>query len=124
MVFCVFDDVGFPILVAPAPRLRRPILIGWPMVGSWTLTNNAAKGGTGVLSVDGVEVATVELERIVRGWAALRGMDIGCDNGAPVGLGYESPFRFTGTIDRVEVQLVGRVGPNPTVALRTEMGKQ
>lgn len=77
-----------------------------------------------VLSVDGVEVATVELERIVRGWAAFSGMDVGCDNGAPVGLGYESPFRFTGTIDRVEIELLGRVGPNPTVAMSTEMGKQ
>jgi arylsulfatase A-like enzyme len=91
---------------------------------TWTLTKNATKGGTGVLSVDGVEAATVELERIVRGWAAFGGMDVGCDNGAPVGLGYESPFRFTGTIDRVEVELLGRVGPNPTVAMRTEMGKQ
>ena len=36
----------------------------------------------------------------------------------------ESPFRFTGTFDRVEIELLGRVGPHPTVALRTEMGRQ
>lgn len=34
---------------------------------TWALMKNATKGGTGALSVDGVEVGTVELERIVRG---------------------------------------------------------
>jgi hypothetical protein len=91
---------------------------------AWTLTKNATKGGTGVLTVDGEEVGRIEIERIVRGWAAFSGMDIGCDSGAPVGLGYQVPFRFTGTIDHVSVELLGRVGADPAVALRTEMGKQ
>ena len=31
--------------------------------------------------------------------------DIGCDTGSPVSLDYQSPFRFTGKIKKVEIKL-------------------
>jgi hypothetical protein len=31
--------------------------------------------------------------------------DIGCDTGSPVSADYKSPFRFTGTIKKVEIKL-------------------
>ena len=31
--------------------------------------------------------------------------DIGCDTGSPVSSDYRSPFRFTGTIKKVEIKL-------------------
>lgn len=53
------------------------------------------------------------------------GMNVGCDNGAPVGTTYESPFRFTGTLHRVEVRLHGEApAPDESVARRAEMGVQ
>lgn len=64
-------------------------------------------------------VGTVEIPRIIRGWMPFGGMNLGCDNGAPVATTYESPFPFTGTLDRVEVQLIGHdPGPDRTAEHR------
>ena len=128
------------VLAAPTPDMSKVFHYQFPAQRSevraataleagdhtivWELTRNATKGGTGVLQVDCTEVGRVEIERIIRGWAAFSGMDVGCDNGAPVGLGYEAPFRFTGTLHHVNVELHGRVGADPKVSLRTEMGKR
>lgn len=44
---------------------------------------------------------------------------------APDGATYESPFQFTETLHRIDVQLRGdRPGPTPAVAHDAEMGKQ
>lgn len=92
---------------------------------TWTLTKLDRVSGQGQLQVDGVVVGTVEIPRIIRGWMPFGGMNLGCDNGAPVATTYESPFPFTGTLDRVEVQLIGHdPGPDRTAEHRAEMGKQ
>jgi hypothetical protein len=42
-----------------------------------------------------------------------------------VGTSYESPFRFTGTLHKVEVQLIGPdPGPDARIHHDAEMGKQ
>jgi len=70
-------------------------------------------------------VATVEIPRIIRGWMPFNGMSVGADTVAPVGTTYESPFRFTGVLHRVDVELLGdRPGPDATTEHRSEMGKQ
>lgn len=53
------------------------------------------------------------------------GMSIGADTVAPVGTTYSSPFRFTGGLHRVDVELLGDVpGPDAVIEHRSEMGKQ
>ena len=78
-----------------------------------------------MLELDGVEIGRVEIPRIIRGWMPFDGLDVGCNNVGPVATSYESPFRFTGTIDRVIVDLLDDApGPDAAVEMRTEMGKQ
>ena len=64
------------------------------------------KGGTGVLSVDGKEVAKKTLEHTIPLMMTIdETFDIGVDTRSPVDFGYEVPFRFTGTIDKLNYKL-------------------
>ena len=92
---------------------------------TWTLTKVGRKEGRGELVLDGRVVGTVEIPRIIRGFMPFNGMDVGANNVAPVATTYEAPFRFTGTIDRIVVDLLDDAqGPDAGVELRSEMGKQ
>jgi arylsulfatase A-like enzyme len=60
------------------------------------------KGGTGTLSVDGKTVATNKIEHSVPStlpW--FEGLDVGADYSTPVDSMYQSPNKFTGTINAV-----------------------
>jgi arylsulfatase len=64
------------------------------------------KGGTATLSVDGKEVAMGRIERTVPIRISLdEGLDVGEDTGTPVDLSYDVPFRFTGKVHKVTVEL-------------------
>ena len=74
------------------------------------------KGGTGILSVDGKEVARNYMEHCAPiSLPEDETFDIGSDTRSGVSLlkyRYECPFRFTGTIDKLTFHLV----PNPDAA--------
>jgi arylsulfatase len=65
------------------------------------------RGGTGVLEVDGKEVARKPMERtlpLILQWD--ENLDVGADTGTPVNdTDYQVPFRFTGTLDRVTLSI-------------------
>jgi arylsulfatase len=64
------------------------------------------KGGTLTLSSDGKQLASGKIERTVPVRYALdEGLDVGEDTGTPVNLSYDVPFKFTGTIDKVTIDL-------------------
>jgi arylsulfatase len=64
------------------------------------------KGGTATLSVDGKAVAKGRVEKTVPIRISLdEGLDVGEDTGTPVSLSYDVPFRFTGKIEKVTVEL-------------------
>ena len=64
------------------------------------------KGGTVALLVNDKKVGEGRVEKTVLGrYSADETFDIGEDTGTPVGSGYESPFRFTGTLKKVEIDL-------------------
>ncbi len=66
----------------------------------------AAKGGTGVLSVDGKEVARKTIEHTIPLLMSIdETFDIGLDTRSPVDFSYEVPFAFTGTIDKLNYKL-------------------
>ena len=73
-----------------------------------------AKGGTGVLSVDGKEVAKKTIPHTIPMLMSIdETFDIGADTRTSVDdLAYELPFRFTGTIDKLNYKL----GPNQMTA--------
>ena len=71
--------------------------------------NNASgigRGGTGVLKVDGQEVARQQLEHtmpLIMQWD--ENFDIGADTGTPVANDYQVPFRFTGKLAKLRLTI-------------------
>ncbi|HUO09409.1 MAG TPA: arylsulfatase [Phycisphaerae bacterium] len=80
-------------------------------LGFGTLAFNSSSGlgrsGTGVLKVDGKEVATQKMEHTIPTtlqWD--ESMDIGSDTGTPVDdEDYQCPFTFTGTLTKVTIKI-------------------
>ena len=66
----------------------------------------AAKGGTGVLYVDGKEVDRKTIEHTIPLLMSIdETFDVGLDTRTPVDFTYEVPFAFTGTIDKLNYKL-------------------
>jgi arylsulfatase len=64
------------------------------------------KGGLATMRVDGAKVAEGRVERTLPYRISLdEGLDVGEDTGTPVNLGYDVPFRFTGRIEKVTIDL-------------------
>src|SRR5215813_9043293 len=78
-------------------------------LGAGTLAFNnmsgIGRGGTGMLKVDGKEVARQSMERtvpLILQWD--ENFDIGADTGTPVADDYQVPFRFSGKLDRLTLK--------------------
>ena len=69
--------------------------------------SDIGKGGTGVLKVDGREVASKRMARtvpLILQWDET--FDVGADTGTPVDdKDYQVPFRFTGKLNKLTLQL-------------------
>jgi len=64
------------------------------------------KGGTGTLFVNGKSVASGKIEQTqCCAFSADEGADVGADEGTPVTEAYQVPFKFTGKIDKVTIDL-------------------
>jgi arylsulfatase A-like enzyme len=64
------------------------------------------KGGTGTLYVNGKNVATGRIDQTqCCAFSADEGADVGADEGTPVTEAYQVPFKFTGKIDKVTIEL-------------------
>ena len=66
------------------------------------------KGGVGTLFVNGKSVATGRIEQTqCCAFSADEGADVGADEGTPVTEAYKVPFKFTGKIAKVTIELKG-----------------
>jgi len=66
----------------------------------------AGKGGTGILSINGNKIAEGRIEQTMGFFFPLEGgFDVGEDSSAPLVETYEPPFKFTGTIEKVIIDL-------------------
>lgn len=64
------------------------------------------KGGTATISVDGKEVAKGRIDKTIPIRVSLdEGTDVGEDAGTPVNLSYDVPFKFTGELKKVVIEL-------------------
>jgi arylsulfatase len=64
------------------------------------------KGGSATLTVDGKAVAKGRIEKTVPIRISLdEGLDVGEDTGTPVNLNYDVPFKFSGEIEKVTIDL-------------------
>ena len=65
-----------------------------------------AKGGTGVLSIDGQELSRKTIKHTIPLLMSIdETFDVGADTRTPVDGSYEPPFRFTGTINKLTFKL-------------------
>ena len=97
--------------VSENPLPAGPLTIRLDFVKTDTLV------GIARLYVDGNRVAEVDVSRIARLGGMLEGFDIGRDRQTPVSDLYECPFEFTGTLHKVEYQLLGRETLDPQAEL-------
>jgi arylsulfatase len=66
----------------------------------------AGAGGTGRLFINGKKVGEGAIDRTVPGRFSLdEGLDVGEDTGTPVCESYQVPFKFTGALKRVTIEL-------------------
>jgi arylsulfatase len=69
-------------------------------------TSGIGRGGTGLLLVDGQEVARQSMDHsipLIMQWD--ENFDIGADTGTPVSNEYQVPFRFTGKLDKLTLSI-------------------
>jgi arylsulfatase A-like enzyme len=64
-----------------------------------------AKGGEATLAINGKVVGKARIEHTVPARFGLDTFGVGSDTGAPVSNTYKPPFRFTGKIERVDIEL-------------------
>jgi arylsulfatase len=63
------------------------------------------KGGEAKIAINGKEVGRARIDDTVAGRFGIDTFGIGSDTGSPVTNTYKPPFRFTGTIERVDIEL-------------------
>ncbi|MEY2478229.1 MAG: hypothetical protein QOG87_3544 [Actinomycetota bacterium] len=86
--------------------------------------DRAGKGGTLTIGLDGEDLTSVEIPRIVR-MLGSTGLDIGRNSLSPVVDDYQAPFPFTGTIDRIDFQIRSRADAAEVAATaRAELSKE
>jgi arylsulfatase len=66
----------------------------------------SGKGGTATISVNGKQVATGKIDRTQANvFSADEGADVGLDEGTAVSSAYSIPFKFTGKIHKVTIEV-------------------
>jgi arylsulfatase len=81
-------------------------------------------GGTLTISADGKDLTSIEIPKIVR-MLGSTGLDVGRDALSPVVDDYESPFPFTGSIERITFQVESRPDRAEIEAMaRAELAKE
>ena len=101
-----------PVTLAPG---RRELVARFERTG---------KGGQLTLAVDGDDVASIEIPKVVR-MLGSTGLDIGRDGLSPVVDDYDAPFPFTGTIERITFAFRGRPDAADVAAsARAELSKE
>ena len=105
-------------------RVRAPVSLA---SGRHELTarfDRSGPGGTLTVGHDGVDLASVEIPRIVR-MLGSTGMDIGRDALSPVTDDYDAPFAFTGRIDHISFRTRSRADADEVAATaRAELAKE
>ncbi|SNS79503.1 arylsulfatase [Sphingomonas laterariae] len=98
-----FLSVDRPTFTAEAalPKGKATLVVDFKYDGG-----GMGKGGTITLSANGSEIAGGRLEKTVPIQFSLgEGVDIGMDTGSPIDFTYQLPFKFTGKIERVEIEV-------------------
>src|SRR5262249_40524410 len=88
---------------APLPKGKVQVRVDFAYGGK---AGELGKGGTVTMAVNGSKVAEGELPKTIPLQISIgEGLDVGEDVGSTVDFTYKPPFRFTGKIDKVTIDL-------------------
>ncbi len=93
---------------------------------SFTFTSTGPNRGRGALSCDGTHIGSGEIPRFTPSQFTYTGGGVTCgyEMGPAVGLGYEAPFRFEGTIHSATVEVTGPPARNPLAEFEAIMSQE
>ena len=72
---------------------------------------NVGGGGTGTLFIDGTQVGQAHMDKTVPARYSLETQDVGMDLLSPTSYHYESPFEFTGTLNKLTMDILSTRDP-------------
>jgi arylsulfatase len=84
----------------PLPAGEFTVTVEFAYVGG-----GLGKGGEAVIGINGKEVGRARVPNTVAGRFGIDTFGVGSDTGSPVANTYTAPFRFTGKIKRVDIEL-------------------
>jgi hypothetical protein len=88
---------------SPLPKGKVEIKIDLLYNGA---TGEMGKGSTVTMMVNGIKVGGGEIPKTIPNQISIgEGLDVGMDVGSPIDFSYKMPFKFTGTIDKVTIDL-------------------
>jgi hypothetical protein len=95
---------GYTIVgVGPLPKGKVQLKIDFKYHGG---AGELGKGATVSMMVNGAKVGEGELPKTIPIQISLgEGFDVGMDVGSPMDFTYKLPFKFTGNIDKVTIEL-------------------
>jgi arylsulfatase A-like enzyme len=108
----------------PVPEGRHELRFEFEPTGTPDIPNGKGTPGLGQLYVDGQLVAEQEIPVTIPIVIAPGGMTCGANPGSPVTPDYQAPFRFTGELYTVTVDLSGQLIDDHESELRVAMARQ
>jgi arylsulfatase len=84
----------------PLPAGKSTVMLEFAYDGG-----GLGNGGNTAIGINGKEVGRARIEHTVAGRFGIDTFGVGSDTGSPVANTYKPPFPFTGTIERVDIQL-------------------
>jgi arylsulfatase A-like enzyme len=112
------------VSVAPVPEGRHQLRFEFEVTGQPDIANGKGTPGRGQLYFDGKLVGDAEIPVTVPLVLNPGGLTCGANPGLPVTPEYASPFRFTGTIYGVTVDVSGDLIKDTEAELRLVMARQ
>jgi hypothetical protein len=108
----------------PVPEGRHELRFEFEPTGTPDIPNGKGAPGRAQLYVDGNLVAENDIPITIPIIIAPGGMTCGADPGSPVSPDYKAPFRFTGELHTVTVDLSGKLIDDHESELRVAMARQ
>ena len=90
----------------------------------FAFTKTGENRGTGVLTVDGREVARAQIPRTLGGLFTIEGLDVGSDTGTAVSDRYEAPFPFSGALESIVIEVDDDQSLDPAQLVEAEEAQQ
>jgi len=108
-----------------APAGRRKLAFVFEVTGQPDMAKGEGAPGTGYLFIDDREVGRVEMPFTTPVTFGLGGtVKCGANSGSPVTPEYKTPFKFTGTIKTVSVEVIGATVIDRIAYLKEMMARQ